>query len=307
MSGRPLLALFALWLIGRLVSLVPTLVGEPTSAILDALFLPTLAILVAREVIAGHNWQNLRVAFGISALAALNMAFHVLVLRGEEPGIVLRATVALFMLLVGHIGGRIIPSFTRNYLVRRGADHLPVPMNRYDQAPLVAALVAGLIWAVMPQDWLIAATCVLAAMLHAIRLARWRGFSTWREPLLFVLHIAYSFVPIGYLAIALAAFDMIAPASALHLLTVGVIGMTTLAVMTRASRGHTGRPLTASAVTSAAFACLLFAALCRPLAEMMPDLYHPILVLSGIGWLGGFGLFLVEHVPMLIRPSLRSR
>jgi uncharacterized protein involved in response to NO len=289
--------------IGRLVSFAPDFLGEVASISLDAMFLPALAIVVGREVIAGRNWQNLRVALGISVLAALNISLHVLVLRGDDQGIVLRATVALFVLLVGHIGGRIIPSFTRNYLARRGVVSMPVPMNRFDEGTLAAALIAGFAWSISPQGLLTTAMCVVAALLHAIRLGRWQGAATWREPLLLVLHVAYGFIPIGYVAVALAALDLIAPASALHVLTVGVIGVTTLAVMARASRGHTGRALTASAPTSVAFACLSIAAILRPMAEVLPNLYHPLLTLSGICWLAAFGLFVVEHAPILVKAS----
>jgi len=306
-SGRPLLVLLGLWLIGRLVEVAPSLLGDATSAILDALFLPALAFVVAREVVAGRNRQNLRVAIGISVLAALNVAFHIVVLASADFDMVLRATVALYVLLVCHIGGRIIPSFTRNYLARRGATKLPAPMDRLDHIALGSALLALAAWAAVPEGVPTAVLCGLAACLHGIRLARWRGPKTWREPLLLVLHVAYAFVPLGLATASLAALGIGTLPSTLHLFTVGVIGLMTLAVMTRAARGHTGRPLSASILTTIAYSCLLFAAISRPLAELVPAYYEPILMVAGAAWIGAFCLFTAEHVPAFVRPSLNDQ
>jgi uncharacterized protein involved in response to NO len=140
---------------------------------------------------------------------------------------------------------------------------------------------------------------------HVVRLARWQGLATWREPLLLMLHLSYAFLPAGFAMLALASLGLVSPASALHVLTVGVIGLTTFAVMARAIRGHTGRPLAASAATTEAYACLLLAAILRPLAEAVPEAYHLVLLLSGLMWLAAFGLFVAEHAPMLLSASRR--
>jgi uncharacterized protein involved in response to NO len=304
-SGRPLIILLAVWLAGRIASLEPALLGRIASALVDGLFLPALAFVVAREVVAGRNWQNLRVAAGISVLALLNIGFHAVALTGGDPGGILRATVALYVLLVGQVGGRIIPSFTRNYLARAGMSRLPAPTGQFDQLALASALAAGIAWSLFPEGWPTALLGVIAAGLHAVRLARWRGAATWREPLLAVMHVGYAFIPIGYLAVALSSVGLLSAPSALHVLTVGVIGLMTVAVMTRATRGHTGRPLRASRVTTASYLCLLATAVLRPIAELAPDYSHPILVLSAVGWIAAYGLFVAEHAPMLARPTAR--
>jgi uncharacterized protein involved in response to NO len=206
-SGAPLGALVALWLAGRVTGVRPEAFGEIASATIDALFLPALAFVVAREVIAGNNRQNIRVAVGISILAALNLAFHIVVLGGGDPGVIVRGTVALYTLLISHIGGRIIPSFTRNYLVRQGATRLPAAMSNFDQLAILSTLVAGICWAVFPFGWPTTVACLVTAAAHFVRLARWQGQATWREPLLLVLQIGYGFVPLGYLAIALSSPD----------------------------------------------------------------------------------------------------
>ncbi|HVX73778.1 MAG TPA: NnrS family protein [Devosia sp.] len=302
-SGPPLLGLIGLWAAGRILLMLPVTAGSPVSAVVDCLYLPALAFVVTREVVVGRNWPNVRVAFGLSALALLNIAFHMASFAGWDETPVLRGAVALFIALVCQVGGRIIPSFTRNYLARRGAERLPRPLGRIDHAALAAATLAGVAWTILPEGWPTALLCIGAAIVNAARLAGWRGQQTWREPLLLVLHVAYAFIPLGFVCVAAAAIELVSPASALHVLTVGVIGLTTLAVMTRASRGHTGRPLIASWITTTAYGCLAVVALLRPLAEMLPDAYHPILAASAIGWIVAFSLFVGEHAPMLIRPS----
>jgi len=306
-SGVPLLVLVLLWCAGRMLLLFPVTAGSLVGPGIDALFLPTLAVVVVREVVTGRNWQNLRVAGAICGLALLNIAFHLTVVGGWDVMPVLRATVAVYVLLVCIIGGRIIPSFTRNYLAKRGKKKLPRPMGLIDHAAIIAALTAGLIWAAWPDSTATVLLGSTAAALNGLRLSGWQGHRTFAEPLLAVLHVAYAFVPLGFAAVAVAATGLVAPASAVHILTVGVIGMSTLAVMTRASRGHTGRALCASPATTASYTCLFLAAILRPAAELLPDFDHMVLAASGTAWIAAFAIYLVEHVPMLVGRSKISR
>ena len=301
-SGGRLATLVGLWIFGRLVSVVPALLGATASSAIDVLFLLALAFVVAREVTAGRNWQNLRVSLAISLLAALNVAFHAAVLTGSDTAQILRGTVALYVVLIGNIGGRIIPSFTRNYLARRGATRLPASMSIVDRLAIASLLVVGVCWAVAPSTWVTGVAAAVAALLNTVRLSRWRGHATWREPLLLVLHVGYAFIPLGYFAVTLTSFGNLSSASALHVLTVGSIGITTLAVMARASRGHTGHALIASPSTTVAYVGLIVAAVLRPLAEVIPEGSNSILLLSAVGWLGAFTLFVVEHAPILLGP-----
>jgi uncharacterized protein involved in response to NO len=302
-SGRPLLGLVLLWIAGRLAQLVPSVLGETASALVDALFLPTLAFVVAREVIVGRNRQNLMVAVVIGALAVLNAAFHLVGLGGGDTGAVVRLTSALYLLLVSVIGGRIVPSFTRNVLARRG-EPVPRPQGLADRVALAATFVAGVSWGALPDTLATAALALLAAAAQAWRLGGWRSLRTFGEPLLWVLHLGYAFVPLSLAGIALAALGIVSAPSALHVLTVGVVGLMTVAVMTRATRGHTGRPLAASVPTTISYLCLAAAALLRPTAELVPDLYHPILTLSGTLWIAAYALFVLEHAPMLLGPRV---
>ena len=301
-SGRPLLALVLTWVAGRLAMLEPDLLGVYPAAAIDAAFLPLLAAIAAREIVAGRNWKNLKILVALISLTAINLAFHALVLTGGDLAIAFRAGVAVFVALVGLVGGRIIPSFTRNWLARAGAKALPVPFGRFDVAAMVALILALAAWTVLPGEPPSAAIAGLAAALHLVRLWRWRGIAALEEPLLLVLHLAYLFIPLGLVGVALEAAGWLSGASVLHVFTVGVIGMMTLGVMTRAIRGHTGRKLAASGLTSVSYVALLFAAVLRPFAELLPAHYHLLLGAAGTGWIVAFVLFVIEHGPMLAGP-----
>jgi uncharacterized protein involved in response to NO len=143
----------------------------------------------------------------------------------------------------------------------------------------------------------------VASALQGVRLARWEGWRTSEEPLLLVLHVGYAFIPLGLACVGLSQLGLLFAPSALHVLTVGAIGVMTFAVMTRASLAHTGRPLTASAKVSVAYLALIIAATVRPFAELLPDQYHLLLEIAGASWLAAFGLYLIEYGPMLCRRS----
>jgi len=304
-SGAPLAGLVALWLAGRLAMAAAGVIGMEPAALVDAVFLPGLLAIAAREIVVGKKWNDLKVLGGVTAVMLGNLGFHATLLWGGDPVLALRAAVAGYVLLVLIIGGRIIPSFTRNWLNQRGESRFPTPYNRFDMGVIGASAATLLLWVVAPETRLTAFAALIAAGLNAARLARWRGLATWPEALLFVLHAAYALVPLGFLALAAAQAGLVTPASALHVFTVGVIGCTMLAVMTRATRGHTGRALSASTLTKAAYLSLFAAALARPLADLTGGL--GLMEAAGALWIAAFGLFLAEHAPMLILARRKPR
>ena len=196
-----------------------------------------------------------------------------------------------------------MPSFTRNWLVKRGPDALPVPFGKFDVATIAASAIALLAWIFAPDSLVTGAACGIAGVLHLIRLARWRGYRTLGEPLVTILHIGYLFVPVGFLLMALAiAFPgVVAPVAAVHAWTAGAIGVMTLAVMTRASLGHTGHELTASPATLAIYSCVIIGAAARIAAAfgIEPQI---MLHTAACGWILAFGGFAVMFGPMLLRP-----
>jgi uncharacterized protein involved in response to NO len=143
--------------------------------------------------------------------------------------------------------------------------------------------------------------CAIAGLLHLARLGRWRLWLTWDEKLVLILHLGYAFVPLGFFAIAAAQMGWFEPVAALHVFTVGAIGVMTLAIMSRATRGHTGLKLAASAMTTASYAALILAALLRPLSGVWPDITIELLSATGLLWIVAFGLYVLEYGPVLLR------
>lgn len=300
-SGWPLAGLFALWCAGRIALFCSDTIGVAVAATIDALFLPVLLAICTREVVAGRKWKDLKVLAGLLALSLANALYHVAAIHGGHDPMAIRLAVAAYVVLVMIVGGRIIPSFTRNWLNKFGRTDFPVPYNSYDMVAILAGTGALGLWAVFPEHPATAAAGGTAAALHCIRLHRWRGWTVARDRILVILHIAYAFIPLGLLALSLSALGYLEERSVLHLLSVGAIACMMLAVMTRASLGHTGRALVASKITVASYAALILCALVRPLAEILPDLSPALYAASGLLWITAFGLYCLEYAPILAR------
>jgi uncharacterized protein involved in response to NO len=300
-QGRPLAILFATWLAGRLAVTFSGFLGWQIALAIDAAFLALLAAAAAREIVAGRKWNNLKVVGIISLLAVANIAFHV---EAHLDGIAEYSTrigVGLVVTLVCLIGGRIVPSFTRNWLARREPGRLPVPFNRFDAVAMAAGVCAMVAWIVSPSGRVTAAALVVAGVLHVARLARWAGERTVSDRLVLILHVAYAFVPAGFVLAALAAVDLVAPSAGLHAWTGGAIGSMTIAVMTRATLGHTGQALSASIATQLVYASIVVAALARVCAALEPVHSVPLLIVASVAWAGAFLGFALVYAPLLCR------
>jgi uncharacterized protein involved in response to NO len=305
--GWPLAALFGLWLLGRAAILTSALWPAALVAAADLAFLLALAAAITREIVAGQNWRNLIVLAMLAALILGNAIFHWEAARGDHAaqGYGLRIGLAAGVMMIAVIGGRIVPSFTRNWLVKRGGGRLPVPpMQGLDKVALIVLLAALVAWIVAPQTALTGVALIAAGLLHAVRLARWAGDRSGAEALLWVLHVGYAFLPLGALAIGIAALspDLLGTSGAQHLWMAGAIGLMTLAVMTRATLGHTGQPLTAGRATIALYLLVVVATFTRLLAGLLPGLASPLWTLSAATWIAAFGGFALLYGGLLVRP-----
>jgi uncharacterized protein involved in response to NO len=298
-QGMPLAILFGAWLAGRLAVTFSGLIGWPLALATDAAFLLLLAAAAAREIVAGRKWNNLKVVGIISLLAITNIAFHVEAHLGGVAEYSTRLGIGLVVTLVCVIGGRIVPSFTRNWLARREPGRLPVPFNRFDAVAIVAGVLSMAAWVVMPSDRWVAGALGIAGLLHLARLVRWAGYRTMPDRLVLILHVAYAFVPAGFLLTALSAADLVAPSAGIHAWTGGAIGSMTIAVMTRASLGHTGQALSASIATQFVYAAIVIAALARVCAALEPSHSVPLLAIGGIAWAAAFLGFAFAYAPLL--------
>lgn len=303
-AGAPLAALAELWLAGRIAILCSALVGAPVAAVLDVGFLLTLAFVAGREVLAAHN-RNLPVVGMVLLLAVANGLDHAEAMGAPlPPGLGYRFAVGLIVMMIGLIGGRIIPSFTRNWLTKQGAaSPLPGQPGRFDVAALTMTALALIGWVVMPDATASGYALLVAGAVQIVRLARWQGVRTVREPIVLILHIAYLWIPIGLVLLGLSIVTGAFQASAaLHALTAGAMAGMTLAVMTRATRGHTGRDLVAGPMTIAVYILITLAAAIRVAAPILPISYMAAIHLAAAAWIGAFVLFIIAYGPMLTLP-----
>ena len=269
----------------------------------DLSFLAAIVTVISREIIAGKNWKNLKILLPIMVLLAANLVFH---LEAHVNGvsefsrrIAMLAVITLIML----IGGRIIPSFTRNWLVRENPGRLPSQFGRYDVAAVAISIVALASWSGFPEYWLTGLLLALAATGQFIRLARWAGYRCLAEPLVLVLHVAYLFVPIGFLLLALSIFmpNDIPQIAGMHALGIGAIGGMTLSVMVRASLGHTGQRLRANTATKILFLSIYVAAIARIAAALNLGSADVLLHIAAFSWLFSFAGFAFIFGPALVR------
>lgn len=307
-QGLPLLVLVILWLAGRVAVFFSVETGWLAAAIIDCAFLLAVAGAAATEIVAGRNWRNLKVLAPVLVLLAANMAFHAEAHFKGVSDIGRRLGLGAAILLIMIIGGRIIPSFTRNWLTRRNPGRLPVPFGRFDVATIVISALALAGWISLPGRSETGLALLVAAGFNAFRLSRWAGDRTWRDPLVLILHLAYAFVPLGLLLCALAIFmpGTVAPAAGLHTFGVGAIGTMTLAVMVRATLGHTGRPLHAGKAGCFVFGAILLAAAARIAAALgVPGDW--LIHLAACGWALAFLGFAGLYGRMLLRKKLRGQ
>jgi uncharacterized protein involved in response to NO len=305
-NGWPLAGLAALWLAGRVAILTSAAIGGTVAAVIDVSFLVTLAAVAAREIVAGKNWRNLRVLIVLGVLAAGNIVFHAEALFTGAADYGIRIAIAAIILLISLIGGRIVPSFTNNWLTRNNPGRLPVPFARFDMAVVGASAAALTAWVAAPAHPATGALLLAAGLLQTIRLARWAGDRTLADRLVLVLHIGYAFVPFGMLLVGASALTAIVPPSAgIHAWTAGAVGLMTLAVMTRATLGHSGRPLAAGPGTTTVYALVTAAAVFRLLAPFAGDQDLVVLGLAGAAWSGAFLLFAILYLPLFTRPPVK--
>lgn len=304
LRGIPLLALWLLWLTGRFCLAVP-MVSPLAVAVLDASFLIVLASLLWRELVAASAWAHTPIAIIISLYAAANVLFHATALRGLPTDLSERLVLALVMLLLTVIGGRITPTLTREFLAQSGTATLPAEFSRFDVLSMLSVLIAAALWIAQPDPPIAGWAFMAAGVINLARLRRWRGWAGRTEPLVLILHIGYGWLVCSLLVLGGTLLGAGMPqANALHTLTTGAIGTMTLAVMTRASLGHTGRPKRAGALTVAIYVLVNLGALARilvPQAEAPTALTHTVLQVSAAAWSGAYLLFAAGYGSLLVR------
>ena len=301
-SGVLLGLLSGLWLLGRIDALISAWLPAWLEIGADLAFPICLAVVVAREITAGGNRRNLPMIAPVVVLALADLlmdlgavGFTSLSRYGWRLGL------AAILVLISVVGGRIVPSFTRNWLAIRGKSPPPPAIRMLDRAALAVLHAALLVWVFFPAARLTGLALLGGAALNLWRVLRWRGAATRAEPLLLVLHLGYAWLVVGVAALGLAAWDTTFPLSAaIHALTAGAIGTMILAVMTRVSRGHTGRELSADPATTVIYALVIIAAAARISAAFAGHASGDVLLGSAALWIGAFGLFALRYAPILV-------
>ncbi|WP_192249456.1 NnrS family protein [Mesorhizobium silamurunense] len=303
-----LMILVLLWIAGRVAVFLSAETGWLASAVIDCSFLLAVVVAAAIEIIAGRNWRNLKVLLPVATLLAANVMFHAEAHYQGVSDMSRRLGLGAVVVLIMIIGGRIVPSFTRNWLVREKPGRLPASFGRFDIGTIALSAVGLAAWSFFPDSIATGVLLIAAAVFNAVRLARWAGDRTLSDPLVLILHVAFAFVPLGLLLAGLAVFSpaRIPPVAGIHAFAVGAIACMTLAVMTRATLGHTGRALKASAGTCAVFVAILIAAVLRVAAAIAPA-ETILLHVSAAFWIAAFAGYAVLFGGFLTRARLRAR
>ena len=302
--GYELMLLFTLWLAGRLLIAIPWFTPL-VSAIIDVGFLVAVAGLVWREIAAAKSWDRAPMGVLVSLLACANILFHALTLSGMAADRTERAAIGMVMMLLTLIGGRLIPTFTDELLVGSGRAERPTSFSRYDGLSIALVGFAVVSWIVQPHSMVTGWVFVTAGLANLGRLARWYGWLTSREPLVLILHVGYGWFALSLLMLGSSILGIGLPAEdAVHAFTAGAVGAMTLAVMTRASLGHTGRPRHACPVTVCIYMLVNVGAVLRVFGPMTGLSTNLVMSVAAGSWSGAYLLFAMVYGPFLLRPSL---
>ncbi|MES2019084.1 MAG: NnrS family protein [Pseudomonadota bacterium] len=302
-TGRHLAALALVWVAGRVAMLLaPPLLA----ALVDLLFLPLAAWPLYRVLRDSGNKRNMFLIGLLGMLTLANALFHAASMRwiALSPITPIHAAILVIVIIESVIGGRVIPMFTSN-----GAPGVkPVVRPRHDQIALAVVASAGLAWVFGAPGPLSAALSLLAACAVALRLAGWKSHRTLRVPLLWILHLSYAWIPVGFVLLALAALGYGLPSTAFHALAVGSMAGLIIGMMTRTTLGHTGRVLKAGRFEAAMYVLIQLGAVSRVLAAFVPSQWRAAaLVVSGLCWSAAFALYLFVYTPYLMRARVDGK
>lgn len=304
-EGGRLAGLAAVWVAGRLVMLGAGALPPGVVAAVDLMFIPALTGTLAGPLLAAGQVRNWGFVPILLVLFGSNLMMHAQGVGVTVTGAsgALRIGVDLVIVLIVVVGGRITPSFTSNAFQRSGIV-APVRSRPWlDRAAIAAVVLLAAFDIALPHTLWTGSAALLAAAAVAARMFGWQSLRTAHDPLLWSLHVGYAWVPIGLLLVGIGDLTLAIPMSVgLHALTAGAMGATILAVMTRVSLGHTGRPLVPPTGTAAAYWLVNLGALVRTTGPILaPTLYLRTLAVAGTLWAGAFGLFVLLYWPILTR------
>ncbi|MBU2329732.1 MAG: NnrS family protein [Alphaproteobacteria bacterium] len=309
LKGLPLLALFLLWIAGRLAIGFSEWTGLLGATLVTLAFLPVLAIFVLKELVAASNRRNYKIVAVLVVLSAAQILFHREIERYGRIEMSDRMALSAILILVSLVTGRIIPAFTGNWLKANNPGRLPQNFAPFDLAVMILAGLSLAMWVAVAagSEDLRAPTgllMILAGIAHLTRQASWCPERTLREPLVTILHVGYLFIPLGFLLTGLSMLLQVSgfASAGIHAWTTGGIGVVTLAVMTRATRGHTGQALTSPRTTTwLIYAPIILAAALRILVALLPQHTMLLLPIAAFAWIVAFLGYVVFYMPLILR------
>lgn len=302
--------MFALWCAGRIAMWSTAFLPVALPAILDLAFLPVLAFAAGRQLAVQPALRNVIFFSLILALVCGNLLFHLerlgMIDDGMRRGVLLGLGTLVVMIVV--IGGRVIPAFTTTALRRQGVDEARLPIHRewVNKASLILSAITLVLLVLNAGDPLVGALALCAALANVIRLAGWRGPATLGDPIVWVLHLGYLWIVVGFALLAASRLlEWGGDVSALHAFATGAVGTMTLAIMSRASLGHTGRAIIAPRPIALAYVLVSLAALLRSFGPyVLPQFYNEVMLAAGIAWIAAFTLFSIVFTPILLGPRV---
>jgi uncharacterized protein involved in response to NO len=304
-SGLPLAVLWSVWLAGRVVPFVAT---TPWAAAVDVAFPLAMTGVLLREARARSQRQSRHGLVLFPVLAVASLAHRLIGPDGDLAAIPARLGIAVAVLLMSAVGGRLVPSLTRNTLAGRDAEQVPEPYGRYDVVVLAVAFPALVAWVVAPTHWLSAAAMALAAVLQAIRLARWRGWLVRRIDVA-ALHLGYLWVVLGTAAVAVASdpVGLVPPDVALHAFTAGAVGTMTMAVMARLSTSRGTGLRGSTRLCAVALVLVTLGAVARVGAPLVTGSTVDLLVAGATLWTAAWvTAFAAQISPAFLRRGVRG-
>jgi uncharacterized protein involved in response to NO len=307
-SGLPLITLTLVWVAARLAFFAAANVPLGVVAAVELSFLPCLAALIAPPLLRTRS-RNTALLGVLAALWLVDGFFLRAVSQGDIDlaSRAIRGGIDLILLLITVVGGRIVPAFTGNALRQQGLT-LTLRTWPWVEGPLIAVMIVVVaINFLAPAHPYAAAVYALAAIGHAARMAGWQGLRTWRQSIVWVLHVAYAWLPVGFALRAFATFDGAWWAAEwLHALTMGAAGMMIVAVITRAALGHTGRPLQVTLAVTLAYLVLACAVLVRTFGPIVMEREASIWT-AGLLWVCAFAVLVWVYFPVLVRARVDGR
>jgi uncharacterized protein involved in response to NO len=310
-KGNTLLALFVLWLAGRIVTLVPDLLGVNLSSVIDLIFLPAVAYVLAKPIVAAKQYRNLFFVPLLALFTLANLEMHLSIYYPSTFNTVFAgyAGVMLVTFLMSVMAGRVAPMFTANGTKTAKATPLPW-LDKVTNGSLALAMVSLLLQPIIGfSEFFFGILLIIASVFQTMRWIRWRPWITLNVPLLWSIHAAMKFICFGLFVLGASYLIPEIPSNhAWHLLTIGGMGGLILAMISRVSLGHTGRPLTPPKSMTIAYIFISLAALVRTFGPWaLPEKTLLFIDLSGALWVGAFIIFIIGYAPMLMNARKDGR